>query len=241
MLGLTSRRQLLVTVATAAAAGAQSPTTRKSPPRLTYNDDGDTVVFLPHRVPMTVPQLTDLIDQFRGTHVDRYVFCIGNGRVSLHDTRVADRAWERSQGKYESHVAYRFAENAGHLVEHGFDPPMILARAARAAGLEYFLNLRMNDAHFAYSREGPEKSLWAGSFWHSHPEVQHRRRRLSAPSLRLQSQGCPRLPTRLHSRSRYQVSARRLRTGFSPASLLLSGRRSAKESRRDDRVDCGRP
>jgi hypothetical protein len=140
-------------------------------PRLIYNDDGNSVVFLPHRVPMTAPQLTDLIDQFRGTQVDRYVFCLGNGRVALHDSRVADRAWVRAGGTYRSHVDYRFSENARHLVESGSDPPRALREAARKAGLEYWLSLRMNDAHFAYSREGPDQSLWAGAFWHAHPEV----------------------------------------------------------------------
>ena len=120
---------------------------------------------------MSYKELTDVIDQFLGTQVDRYVYCLGNGRVALHDTQVADRAWERAGGQYLNHIFYRYAENARHLVERGLDPPQVLGKRAREAGLEYFLNLRMNDAHFAYSREGPEKNLSTGTFWHNHPEV----------------------------------------------------------------------
>lgn len=155
------------TGASPALAGAR--TSRQ--PRLIYNDDGDSVVFLPHRVPMSVGQLTDLIDQFSGTQVDRFVFCLGDGRVAMHDSRVADRIWELAKGEYLSHVFYRYSENARALVEKGFDPPQALAKRARELGMEYFLNLRMNDAHFAYSREGPERSLFAGTFWHKHPEL----------------------------------------------------------------------
>ncbi|MFN0169161.1 MAG: hypothetical protein ACKV22_22280, partial [Bryobacteraceae bacterium] len=60
---------------------------------------------------------------------------------------------ELAKGKYLNHVSYRLAENARHLVESGFDPPQVLAKRARETGLEFFLDLRMNDAHFAYSRE----------------------------------------------------------------------------------------
>ncbi len=140
-------------------------------PRLIYNDDGGSVVLLPHRVPMSGAELTDVIDQLRGTQVDRYVYCLGNGRVALHDSQVADRAWELARGQYLHHVHYRYSENARHLVESGFDPPAALGKRARETGIEYFLNLRMNDAHFAYSREGPGISLMSGTFWHKHPEV----------------------------------------------------------------------
>ena len=180
---MTTRRQLLKMATRAAgllaAAGSssvnaarslQEPSKRKKP-RLIYNDDGGSVVLLPHRVPMSLAELIDVIDPLKGTQVDRYVYCLGNGRVALHDTQVADRAWELARGQYLNHVHYRYSENARQLVEKGFDPPKILGKSAKEAGLEYFLNLRMNDAHFAYSREGPEKSLSSGTFWHKHPEV----------------------------------------------------------------------
>ena len=148
----------------------RAPSDAKKSPRIIYNDDGDSVVTIPHQVPMTVHQLTDLIDQFAGTQVDRYVYCLGNGRVAHHETRVADPYWDVKGGKYEKHTQFRLGENVRHLVQSGFDPPATLGNRAREVGMEFYLCLRMNDAHFAYSKEGPENAHTAGSFWHKHPE-----------------------------------------------------------------------
>jgi len=154
------------------AAEAASPSTLppRKKPRLTYNDDGDSVVTIPHRVPMTVHQLTDVLDQFIGTQVDRYVYCLGNGRVAGHATSIADPYWTVNGGTYSRHIQFRVGENSRYLVEHGMDPPAVLSQRARELGIEYYLSLRMNDAHFAYSREGAENAHTAGSFWHKHPE-----------------------------------------------------------------------
>jgi len=154
----------------AETSSAVATAPRPASPRLIYNDDGFSVVALPHRVPMRVEQLTDLIDQLAGTGVGRYVFCLGNGRVAAHDTQVADRYWEAAAGRYDKPMDYRVGENTRLLVAQGMDPPAVLGRRARELGIEYYLSLRMNDAHFAYSKEGPDKSHTAGSFWRKFPE-----------------------------------------------------------------------
>lgn len=162
----------LTTDSGTAIGATPTPTTStaKKSPRIIYNDDGDSVVTIPHQVPMTVHQLTDLIDQFAGTQVDRYVFCLGNGRVASHESRVADQYWDVNGGKYEKHSQFRVGENSRHLVQNGFDPPATLGKRARELSIEFYLCLRMNDAHFAYSKEGAENAHTAGSFWHKHPE-----------------------------------------------------------------------
>ena len=124
-------------------------------PRLIYNDDGNSVVFIPHRYPMKVEELTDLVDQFSGTPVDRYVYCLVLPRVFLHDTKVGERAWDLAKGKYSSAFDFRRGENARHLVEQGNDPVRVLGERAHQRGLQYFVSQRMNDAHFALSTIAP--------------------------------------------------------------------------------------
>jgi len=169
---MATRRQFLKVGAGAAGMlTAASPTpgagretrSRTGKPRLIYNDDGNSVVFIPHRYPMKVEELTDLVDQFSGTPVDRYVYCLVLPRVFLHDTKVGERAWDLAKGTYSSAYDFRRAENARHLVEQGNDPVRVLGERAHQRGLQYFVSQRMNDAHFAYSREGPEKNFWTGT------------------------------------------------------------------------------
>ncbi len=150
--------------------GATAPTVSHPSPRLIYNDDGDSVVTIPHRVPMALEHLTDLVNQFAGTHVGRYVFCLGNGRVASHKSEVADQYWAVNGGKYDQHTRYRVGENARQLIQQGNDPPAALGKRARELGLEFYLSLRLNDAHFAYSTDGPAKAHTAGSFWHRYPQ-----------------------------------------------------------------------
>lgn len=177
---MATRRQFLKVGAGAAgllAAAAPSPgsgretRSKTGKPRLIYNDDGNSVVFIPHRYPMKVEELTDLVDQFSGTPVDRYVYCLVLPRVFLHDTKVGERAWDLAKGTYASAFDFRRGENARHLVEQGNDPVRVLGERAHQRGLQYFVSQRMNDAHFAYSKEGPEKNFWTGTFWHQHPEL----------------------------------------------------------------------
>ena len=177
---MATRRQFLKVGAGAAGLlTAASPTpgagretrSKNGKPRLIYNDDGNSVVFIPHRYPMKVEELTDLVDQFSGTPVDRYVYCLVLPRVFLHDTKVGERAWDLAKGKYSNAFDFRRGENARHLVEQGNDPVRVLGERAHQRGLQYFVSQRMNDAHFAYSKEGPEKNFWTGTFWHEHPEL----------------------------------------------------------------------
>ena len=127
------------------------------------------------------------MDQFSGTPVDRYVYCLVLPRVFLHDTKVGERAWDLAKGTYSSAFDFRRGENARHLVEQGNDPVRVLGERAHQQGLQYFVSQRMNDAHFAYSKEGPEKNFWTGNLLASAPGVAHRRRHpaLFPASLRL--------------------------------------------------------
>ena len=143
---------------------------------------------------MKVEELTDVVDQLVGTQVDRFVYCLVVPRVFLHDTRVGERAWKLVQGKYSNSYDFRRAENARHLVEQGHDPVRVLGERAHEKGLQYFVSQRMNDAHFAYSREGTGEKFLDGDILAPTSGVADWRqdRALFSTSVRLLTPGSPR-------------------------------------------------
>ena len=124
-----------------------------------YNDDGGTAIYLPHPYPMTLGQYYDCVDQLLGTQVDTYVLCIGEtthheagGEIQKPETTNREAHW-------------RGSHNWSHLEGLGIHPPTALLDRAKDKGLEAIASLRMNDAHFAYSPEGPEAPGQASQFW----------------------------------------------------------------------------
>ena len=90
--------------------------------RLIYNDDGDAR-YLPPAVKNVADFLSRRFDWTKGSQVDSYYWCIGDGQ---------DRPW-------------------GRLVPPGIgDPTRVMLEAARAAGQEAVISLRMNDIHDAF-------------------------------------------------------------------------------------------
>ncbi len=133
--------------------------------RIMYNDDGGSVVYFPHRYPMTIDQYHDCVDQLLGTHVDTYVFCVGattyresGGKPVKRREPIPHASWWRAE------------RNRSHLETLGIDPDTEILDHARKQGLEAIASLRMNDAHFAYSVEGPEACGYSSLYWINHPE-----------------------------------------------------------------------
>ena len=132
--------------------------------RIMYNDDGGTSIYLPHPYPMTLDQYYDCVDQLLGTQVDTYVLCIGatTHREAGGDVQKPEKAFRGS--------VWRMNRNWHHLEGLGIDPPTALLDRAKERGLEAIASLRMDDAHFAYSPEGPEAPGQASQFWLEHRE-----------------------------------------------------------------------
>ena len=132
--------------------------------RVLYNDDGGTIIYLPHPYPMSLDQYYDCVDQLLGTQVDTYALCIGS--TTHHEAGgEVQKPGEGSRG-----VFWRRARNWSQIERLGVHPPTGLIDRAKEKGLEAIASLRMNDAHFAYSYEGPEAPGQASQFWLDHPE-----------------------------------------------------------------------
>ena len=132
--------------------------------RIMYNDDGGSIIYLPHRYPMTLDEYYDCVDHLLGTQVDTYALCVA-ATTHLEAGGTVERP------KIGSRSATRRAgQNWRHLEGLGIHPPTALLDRAKGHGLEAIASLRMNDAHFAYSPEGPEAPGQASQFWREHPE-----------------------------------------------------------------------
>ena len=132
--------------------------------RIVYNDDGGSIIYSPHPYPMTIDQYYDCVDHLLGTQVDTYVLCIGE-ITHREEGGEIQRHVEGSRGFF-----WRRYHNWLHLESLGIYPDTELINRARSRGLEAIASLRMNDAHFAYSFEGPESPGQGSEFWRNHPE-----------------------------------------------------------------------
>ncbi|MDP6439122.1 MAG: hypothetical protein QGH74_05785 [Candidatus Brocadiia bacterium] len=134
--------------------------------RVLYNDDGGSIIFYPHPYQMTLDQYYDCVDQLIGTHVDTYILCLG----SPTNCRDDEFAGKRLDAVEKGTAAWRNARNILHLRTLGIDPHTALLQRAKDRGLRAIASIRMNDAHYAYSPQGPEKVPTVSPFWLEHPE-----------------------------------------------------------------------
>jgi len=134
--------------------------------RLVYNADGQTTRDRRHLYPITPDQYYDAVEQLVGTHVDTYVQCIGSPTYCL----FGDFESARLQVVGTGTPLWRSMRNLQHLKTLGIDPHTGLLQRAKERGFEAIASIRMNDAHFAYSPEGPEQHPYVSPFWLEHPE-----------------------------------------------------------------------
>jgi len=134
------------------------------PYRLIFNNDGGTL-FRPFAPASDVPFSTEgFVDATLGyledTHVDAVSWTLGTdiwpmpdiqgaGRATnfySHKTSVGER-FDEIEGPYHARSWHVMANRVRTMIENGDDPPRVLADAAHREGLDFFLSVRMNDAH----------------------------------------------------------------------------------------------
>ena len=97
--------------------------------------------------------LRELFEPLTGTHVDTFVWSMGNTHQFSYDTRVGERFHDyvlESSGNIDAVWNWRWWRNLKDLIESGNDPPRLIVKATRDLGLESFASLRMNDSHDAF-------------------------------------------------------------------------------------------
>ena len=109
-------------------------------PRIMFYHDGRHPLIYMYEPPMSKEQYEAGVDELVGTPVEAIMFCLGDGRTVLHDTKVGE-LWGTPNEKW-SHIIFRRAhQNAKHLIEEGNDPLRVICDRAHEKGLLFYATL----------------------------------------------------------------------------------------------------
>jgi uncharacterized lipoprotein YddW (UPF0748 family) len=114
-------------------AGAIPATTRRKPRIMFYHDGRHPLIYM-YEPPIQKEEYQAAVDELAGTPVEALMFCLGDGRTVLHDTRVGE-LWGHNVKQW-SHLIFRRAyQNAKELIDKGYDPLRVICERAHAKGL----------------------------------------------------------------------------------------------------------
>ena len=103
-------------------------------PRIMFYHDGRHPHIYRYEPPMQKEEYQACIDELVGTPVEAIMFCLGEGRTVLHDTKVGELLGHNVD-KWDHLVFHRAHQNAKSLIEAGHDPLRIVCERAHEKGL----------------------------------------------------------------------------------------------------------
>ena len=109
-------------------------------PRIMYYHDGRHPLIYIYEPPMQKEEYEQAVDELVGTPVEALMFCLGDGRTVLHDTKVGE-LWGTINEKWDHIIFRRAHQNAKHFIEEGNDPLRIVCDRARAKGIKIYPTL----------------------------------------------------------------------------------------------------
>ena len=109
-------------------------------PRIMYYHDGRHPLIYMYEPPMQKEEYEQAVDELVGTPVEALMFCLGDGRTVLHDTKVGE-LWGTINEKWDHIIFRRAHQNAKHFIEEGNDPLRIVCDRARAKGIKIYPTL----------------------------------------------------------------------------------------------------
>jgi len=74
------------------------------------------------------------VDELVGTPVEALMFCLGDGRTVLHDTKVGE-LWGHNVEQWPHLIFRRAHQNAKHLIQNNLDPLRLICDRAHAKGI----------------------------------------------------------------------------------------------------------
>jgi hypothetical protein len=134
-----------LSVSTIAAAPAAIPADanpahpRKQPRLLFYHDGRHPLIYM-YEPPIQKEQYEAAVDELAGTPVEAIMFCLGDGRTVLHDTKVGE-LWGHNVDKWPHIIFRRAHQNAKHLIDTGNDPLRIVCDRAHEKGMLFYPTL----------------------------------------------------------------------------------------------------
>ena len=106
-------------------------------PRMMFYHDGRHPLIYMYEPPMLKDEYEAAIDELCGTPVDAIMFCMGDGRTVLHDTKVGE-LWGDPVDKWNHIIFHRAHRNAKALIEAGHDPLRIICDRAKVKGIRVY-------------------------------------------------------------------------------------------------------
>ena len=114
-------------------------------PRIMYYHDGRHPLIYMYEPPMLKEEYEAAIDELAGTPVEAVTFCLGEGRVFLHDTKAGE-FWGHNIPKWPKISRQRTHMNAKALIEAGHDPLRIVCDRAHEKGMLLYPSLILQQA-----------------------------------------------------------------------------------------------
>ena len=106
------------------------------PPILYYHDGRHSHIYR-YEPPMSKSEYQACIDEVVGTSIGAVMFCLGEGRTVLHETRAGELLGHNVE-QWDHHVFRRAHQNARQLIDAGNDPLRIVCERAHEKGLQLF-------------------------------------------------------------------------------------------------------
>lgn len=103
-------------------------------PRMMFYHDGRHPLIYMYEPPMRKEEFEAGVDELVGTPVDAIMFCLGDGRTYLHDTKVGE-IWGHNVDKWPHLIFDRANRNAMHLMREGYDPLRLVCDRAHEKGM----------------------------------------------------------------------------------------------------------
>lgn len=111
-----------------------------SKPKIMFYTDGRHAGIYRYEPPMSKEEYASQIDELVGTSVEAVMFCLGEGRTMLHDTKAGELLGHNVD-KWDEEVFRRAYQNAKYLIEDGNDPLRIVCERAQEKGMSFYATL----------------------------------------------------------------------------------------------------
>ncbi len=103
-------------------------------PRMMFYHDGRHPLIYMYEPPIQKEEFEAGVDELAGTPVEAIMFCLGDGRTFLHDTKVGE-IWGHNVKKWSHLIFDRASRNAMRLIREGHDPLRLICDRAHDKGL----------------------------------------------------------------------------------------------------------
>ncbi len=134
-------------------------------PRMMFYHDGRHPLIYMYEPPMQKAEYEAAVDELLGTPVQAIMFCLGDGRTVLHDTKVGE-VWGHNLKKWPHLIFLRAHRNAVQLITSGHDPLQIVCDRAHAHGMLLYPTLLVQQGR------GPRgQDTRCSDFWFDNPQL----------------------------------------------------------------------